>query len=228
MKNVVAIVVAAGKGQRMGAGKNKVLLSMGDGTILEKTLRVFEKASSIDGVIVVVSKNELNEVGALLKTLGMKKIKAVVPGGGSRQESVFAGLMATENSDRWVLVHDGARPMISSKNIDEFVDTLFEKKALVMAIPVVDTIKKVENGIVTSTLERKKLWRAQTPQGFLKEELLGAHKKALNEGYETTDDSALMEWIKKEVHVYEGQVDNIKITKPKDLLWACWQTKQKE
>ncbi len=219
MDKVVAIIVAGGRGSRMGYEKNKILLSVESTTILEMTLSRFEKAGMIDEIILVINKNDMESLKSLDILSDFSKIRKIVIGGDTRQESVRNGLKATNDDDKWILVHDAARPMIQSDMIDDFVKELRIKNQLIMAVPEIDTIKQINLGIgiIETTLERSQIWRAQTPQGFLRESLIKVYDDAINKGYNGTDDSSLMEWAGYDVHIYEGDTKNIKITIKDDL-----------
>ncbi len=222
MERVVAIVVAGGRGSRMGYEKNKILLEIDGKSILEMTLSRFENANMIDEIILVINENDTESIKELNILKNYTKVNKIVLGGRTRQESVYNGIKQTTNDDKWILIHDAARPMIQSDTIDDFVKILFVKKQLIVAIPEVDTIKQVNSGIIQKSLDRSRIWKAQTPQGFLRKSLLKAYDDAINKGYNGTDDSSLMEWAGYDVHIYEGDKKNIKITLKEDMELLSW------
>ncbi len=226
MKNVVAIIPAAGSGKRMKEGINKQFLKVGGQTVLERTLRAFQLSKHVDRIIVVTKKAEINLVQTIVKTCAFDKVQAVVEGGAERQDSIYQGLKETTQDDAWVLVHDGARPFITSQMIDELIKDLInrninkkgqEMDSLIMAVPSKDTIKRVKGSHVTETLNRAELWNVQTPQAFGKDLLIEAYTSANEAGFTGTDDASLVEWKGYKVFVHEGSYENIKITTPDDL-----------
>lgn len=226
MDNVVAIIPAAGSGKRMQQGINKQFLEVGEQTVLERTLRAFQTAKHVTRIVVVTKKTEINMVRKIVDKCDFDKVKAVVEGGAERQDSIFEGLRQTVEEDKWVLVHDGARPFITSEMIDGMIEDLIQrnekvsdenKESLIMAVPSKDTIKRVSEGCVAETLKRAELWNVQTPQAFERNLLISAYAAAKLEGFNGTDDASLVEWQGRKVFVYEGSYENIKITTPDDL-----------
>lgn len=213
------IIPAAGKGKRMGAGKNKLLLELNGVPIIIHTLSVFEKDGLCDGIVLSVSPDDELIFNELLQKYNIQKVKAIVYGGAERQHSVFNGLKAIQ-SDGVVLVHDGARPFIEIEFIHQLVASAEEHGAAIVGVPVKDTIKRVHHYEVVDTLERSSLWMVQTPQAFRIGLLLDAHIKAERDGLLGTDDASLVEAIGHPVKIVEGNYDNIKITTPEDLYFA--------
>jgi len=218
METVVAIIPAAGSGKRMKKGMNKQFLEIGGQTVLARTLLAFENAKCISEVVVVTRAEEIEQINGLIIENNIRKIRCVVEGGKERQDSIFEGLKQTKESDKWVLVHDGARPFITSDQIDAFIEELMLSKALIMAVPSKDTIKKVDSGVVQETLMRSELWNVQTPQGFMRSEILKAYTLAKKDNYTGTDDASLVEWAGGIVKVFMGSYENIKVTTPDDLF----------
>ncbi len=217
MEKVIAIIPAAGSGKRMQQGKNKQFLNIGGMTIIERTLRAFENASLIDEIIIVSKLDEINMIDNLVQEKNITKVRVIVEGGKERQDSIYEGLKQTRSQDQWILVHDGARPFVTSHEIDGFVQELKSSEALIMAVPSKDTIKRVQGDQVLETLDRTELWNVQTPQGFSRNLIVCAYEEAHNAGYYGTDDASLVEWNGDVVKVYKGTYENIKVTTPDDL-----------
>jgi 2-C-methyl-D-erythritol 4-phosphate cytidylyltransferase len=214
------IIPAAGQGKRMGAGKNKLLLTLEGVPILIHTLRVFEADAECSGIILAINPNDEQQFKSLLKEYGIHKVSSLVTGGKERQDSVYNGLMAVHSLDGIVLVHDAARPFIRLETIHNLVKAASRDGGAIVAVPVKDTIKKGANGIVAETVERSSLWAVQTPQAFRVSVLLEAHNKALRERFIGTDESSLVERIPHRVSIIEGDYDNIKLTTPEDIYFA--------
>lgn len=210
--------MGGGKGKRIKGDLPKQFLSLGDKPILAHTVEKFEKCELIDEIILVVPEDYLSYCSqAVVDKFGYGKVKKIVCGGKERQDSVFLGLAACPQSTTTVAIHDAVRPLISPKKISESVKLCKEKKAVVVAVPPKDTIKRGEKGLVVTTLDRDKLWLIQTPQVFEYKLILDAHQKAQTEGFVGTDDSILVERLGKEVTILEGEYENIKITTAEDL-----------
>ncbi len=227
MQKVVAIIPAAGSGKRMGESTNKQFLEIGGTAVLGRTLKAFENASLVDSIIIVAKSDEIERVSELVSALDYKKIRCVVPGGKERQDSILEGLKQFEDEDKWVIVHDGARPFISPKEVDQFILHLKEVNtpeedngytSLITAVPTKDTIKRVSGGRVKETLDRANLYNVQTPQGFIREVLIRAYENAEISGYQGTDDASLVENYGGAIEIHDGWYGNIKITTPEDLF----------
>lgn len=218
-KETYAIIVAAGRGRRMEAEINKQYIEVQGKPILAHTLQVFEECHDIDGVIVVIAENEAHLIQEkILEKYGYGKIKAIVIGGEERFHSVFNGLKALPEKCEIVVIHDGARPFVTTDIIKESIAVAKEKGGAIAAVPVKDTIKLVKDGIVETTLDRVKLWAVQTPQTFKVKLLKEGYKGEISKGI--TDDAAIMEAIGHPPQVIMGGYSNIKITTPEDLLMA--------
>ncbi len=213
------IIPAAGQGKRMKAGKNKQFIELHEIPIIIHTLRVFEKHSNCTGIILVINEAEQVDFLNLIEKYQISKLKQFVLGGQERQHSVYNGLKAIKDGEL-VLVHDGARPFITHESINNLVLKAMETGASTLAVPVKDTIKKVEGGIVTETVERSTLWSIQTPQAFQLSLIMNAHNRAMKEGYLGTDDASLLERVGQPVSIVVGDYTNIKITTPEDLFIA--------
>lgn len=214
------IIPAAGQGKRMGAGKNKLLLTLEGVPILIHTLRVFEGDAECSGIILAISPSDEQQFKSLLKEYGIHKVSSLVNGGKERQDSVYNGLRAVHLMDGIVLVHDAARPFIKIETIHKLVEAASKEGGAIVAVPVKDTIKKAADSMVAETVERSSLWAVQTPQAFRVSVLLEAHNKAMREQFIGTDESSLVERIPHPVSIIEGDYDNIKLTTPEDLYFA--------
>lgn len=213
-----AVVVAAGRGVRMGAAVNKVLLPLRGEPVIRHAVRAFCEADEIDGVVVVASADETEQMRAAL--CGLEKVCAIVPGGSTRQESVKNGLDALPKEARIALVHDGARPLISRELIARCIRQTEDCGSAVVCTPVTDTVKVEKDGCVVRTLDRSLLRAVQTPQCFFAGELKAAYEAAARDGVSVTDDASVMEHAGHSVHLLESSEVNFKLTTPEDLRRA--------
>jgi len=222
---VGAVIVAAGSSQRMG-GMDKVLALLGNRTILARVVDIFQGCKPIDQIIIVLSEPNLERGRQLLAEQGWSKVTDIWPGGKQRQDSVVAGLSRLQDCD-WVVIHDGARPLLTEEIINRGLSEARETGAAAAAVPVTDTIK-VSSGdrIIRETLSRQNLWAVQTPQVFRLDIIAEAYRKSKGE---VTDDASLVEQLGHQVKLYMGSYDNIKITTPRDLALAevLWQKYEK-
>ncbi|QSZ28440.1 2-C-methyl-D-erythritol 4-phosphate cytidylyltransferase [Aceticella autotrophica] len=219
---ISAVIVAGGKGRRMGSSINKIFLDLNGKPLLYYSIKAFEGIPEIDEIIVVSSKEEMKHCQIeVIKKFGLNKVKRIVEGGKERQASVYNGLMAVDKRCEIVLIHDGARPFISRSIITKGIKEAKIHKAVGIAVPVKDTIKVVdEDNFIINTPERKTLWGIQTPQIFDYELITMAHKKAIEDDFIGTDDCVLVERCGSRVKLVEGSYKNIKITTPEDLIIA--------
>lgn len=213
-----AVVVAAGRGVRMGAAVNKVLLPLCGEPVIRHAVRAFCEADEIDGVVVVASADETEQMRAAL--CGLEKVCAIVPGSSTRQESVKNGLDALPKEARIALVHDGARPLISRELIARCIRQTEDCGSAVVCTPVTDTVKVEKDGCVVRTLDRSQLRAVQTPQCFFAGELKAAYEAAARDGVSVTDDASVMEHARHSVHLLESSEVNFKLTTPEDLRRA--------
>jgi 2-C-methyl-D-erythritol 4-phosphate cytidylyltransferase len=215
----VAIVVAAGRGERMGAERPKAFLKLGGVALLLHAARAFEAAPSVASIVAVVPESETSAARAILASLA--KLKAVVKGGERRQDSVLAGLAEVpEGFDGVVLVHDAARPLVEVELIEAVTQQAVATGAALPVLPLVDTVKRVRGGRVVETLDRAELGGAQTPQGFRCSLLRKAMESARRAHLELTDESMAVERLGHRVHAVPGSKRNRKLTTPDDLAWA--------
>ena len=214
-----AIIVAAGKSERMGAGTDKAFLSLGNKPVVAWSLLAFERCPDVDRIVLVVRKEQQVAAKAVARMFGISKLIAIVPGGNKRQESVQAGLAACDVDTRQVVVHDGARPCVTPDVISEVVKLAKRVGAATVGRRMTDTVKRVEKGTaVAGTENREKLWAVQTPQAFQFSVLSNAYK-ALGKN-EVTDDCQAVELAGGTVRIYENRAPNFKITTVEDLQIA--------
>lgn len=223
VSRVVAVVAGAGRGARMGSPSGKQFLPLGGVPVLARSLLNLEAVPEVEEIVLVVNPEE--RVAAdreIISAYGLSKVSAVVEGGEWRQESVHNALRSISSEPDFILVHDGARPLAGPSLFRRVIKALrdSECEGVITAVPVVDTIKEVEGGWIVRTPDRRRLWAVQTPQCFRAPALLDAHERASREGVWATDDAALLERYRYRVRVVEGEVTNIKITYPTDILLA--------
>lgn len=212
-----AVLVAAGNASRMG-GIDKVMATLGGEPMIARTARAFQNHELITEIVIVTRPDLIQPITALCKD--MPKVRAVVPGGKSRQESVGLGLAAMSKDVGYVAVHDGARPLITAEVIERTVRAAYSYHAAAPGVPVKDTIKVVQSGLAESTPDRSTLRAIQTPQVFDFDLLRGALKKAEKDGAAVTDDCSAVELTGMTVRIVEGDERNIKVTTPMDLKIA--------
>jgi 2-C-methyl-D-erythritol 4-phosphate cytidylyltransferase len=215
----VAILVGAGRGERMGAERPKAFLELGGEPLLLRAARAFEAAPSVGGLVAVVPNAETGAARALLAPLA--KLREVVAGGERRQDSVLAGLaQLPEGFDGVVLIHDAARPLVEVELVEAVSERALATGAALPVLPLVDTVKRVRGGRVVETLDRSELGGAQTPQGFRIALLREALEAAQRAGLELTDEAMAVERLGHAVDAVPGSKRNRKLTTPDDLAWA--------
>lgn len=215
---ITAIIAAAGSGTRMGADKNKVLLTAGGKPVLWHTLAAFSCCGKIDEIILVTRKCDMPECAKLAKQFA--KPITVISGGKTRQESVFLGLKAAQGSDIAV-IHDGARVLVTVQIIESTIADAAKYGAAAAGVPSKDSLKKVSaDGFITATIDRESAYQIQTPQVFDYQSILSAHQSAEKDGFSATDDCALYEKYIGRIKVTPGSYENIKLTTPGDMLFA--------
>ncbi|GFP37641.1 2-C-methyl-D-erythritol 4-phosphate cytidylyltransferase [Candidatus Hakubella thermalkaliphila] len=201
---------------------SKQLIPLRGKPIIVYTLLAFEEATLVDEVVLVVNKGVMGYYERnIIERYGIKKVKRIVAGGVTRQESVYNGLQKVSEQTKIVAIHDGARPLVTPELIDRSIQSLGDKSGLVVSIPVQDTIKIVgSDQVIKETPDRRRIWAAQTPQVFPLEIIRKAHEMAKADGFVGTDDGSLVERVGLEVSVMLGSKENIKITTPLDLTMA--------
>ena len=214
-----AVIVAAGKGKRMGTDISKQFLPLCGKEILTHTVEVFEKADRIRDIVLVTGTDSLQDVQDMVWEYGWQKVISVVAGGKERQDSVWNGLQAISEDTEIVLIHDGVRPFVTEEILDLSIETAVEMGGCAAGVPAKDTIKVCNSeNIAVDTLDRSTLWQIQTPQTFRKELIVKAYEQAKAEGFLGTDDASLAENSGYSVKVIMGSYRNIKITTTEDLL----------
>jgi 2-C-methyl-D-erythritol 4-phosphate cytidylyltransferase len=215
------LIAAAGSGRRMGAEGNKLLLEVAGRPVLAWTLQAALACEAIDWIGVVGQPVDEAAIAAILAAANPAVPVQWIVGGETRQESVSRGLAALPQGAQGVLIHDGARCLVSPSLLARCAEAVQQGLAVIAAAPVTDTIKQVDGqGTITATPDRNQLWAAQTPQGFPVQQLRDAHAMALAQGWSVTDDAALFERLGLAVQVLEAPPSNIKLTTPFDLTIA--------
>ena len=214
-----AIILAAGKSERMGSGVDKAFLSLVNKPVVAWSLLAFEKCADVDRIVLVVRKEQQIAAKAVVRMFGISKLDKIVPGGALRQESVASGLAACDLDTRYVVVHDAARPLVTPELIAEVVKQVKKTPAVTVGRPMTDTVKLCEKGsVVTKSVDRAKLWTVQTPQAFQIRELRAAYKALGSK--EVTDDCMAIELNGGTVKIVENLKPNFKITTVEDLQLA--------
>lgn len=215
------LIPAAGMGRRMGSDRNKLFLTLLGKPLITWTLLAAEASRHISWIGLIAHPEDETDMEEIITALPLTKPVQLIPGGTTRQESVYKGLQALPTTLPLVLIHDGARCLITPQLLDRCAESLVECRGLIAAVPVKDTIKVVdEMGIIETTPDREHLWAAQTPQGFNVQLLKHCHTEGRRCGWEVTDDAALFEKCGIPVKVVEGEETNLKVTTPVDLAIA--------
>jgi len=218
---VYLLIPAAGMGRRMGSDRNKLLLTLLGKPLLAWTLLAAEAARDISWIGIIGQVADQADFKAILAQMSLSKPVQLIPGGETRQESVYNGLQALPAAAERVLIHDGARCLATPQLLDRCATVLLDCPGLIAAVPVKDTIKVVnQTGIIQDTPDRRQLWAAQTPQGFDVLLLKQCHEQGRSLGWEVTDDAALFERCGLPVRIVEGEETNLKVTTPVDLAIA--------
>lgn len=213
-----AVIVAAGASTRMGDAGDKTLADVGGEPLIARTVDVFERCDAVTAIALVVSERNLDAVAALRHDKGWQKTMPPLIGGARRQDSVRAGIDALPAECDCVLVHDGARPFVTSRMIEEGLAAAAATGAAIAVVPAFDTVKRVgEGGRVVETLDRSELAMVQTPQVFRRDVLQRAHAEVADD---VTDDAVMIERLGIEVCTFDGARSNIKVTTPEDLAVA--------
>ena len=220
-EQAAVVIVAAGSSRRMG-GQDKLWIPLAGRVTLARTIDIFATSPLISIIILVLNPTRLEDARELCVRENWSNIGGIVPGGERRQDSVRAGLdrlgeMAPET--RWVMIHDGARPLATPQILEAGLQAAQEHLAAIAAVPVKDTIKQVRDGLISATPAREHLWAVQTPQVFSFPLIHQAHRAALAQE-EVTDDAALLERLGHPVAIFPGSYSNLKITTQEDLLMA--------
>lgn len=214
-----AVIVAAGSSERMGS--DKLMLKLGDVPVLARTLRVFQASPLVDEIVVVTRMEKLQETADLCKEYGIEKVSRVIAGGKTRTESALAGVSECDKKAKLIAIHDGARPLVTEDLILRTVYAAAEHMAAAPSIASADTLKAVnDKGMIIGTVDRESTVRIQTPQVFRAELIKGALTHAVEKNISLTDDCAAAEMMGVQTKTVLGDEDNLKITTPRDMLFA--------
>ena len=218
----VAIIVAAGKGVRMKSDRPKQYLSLKKEPVLRHTLKIFNACDDIEQMILVVPQSDISYCRqTILSGIVIKKKLQIVAGGRRRQDSVEKGLLAVEDRESVIVIHDGVRPFVDPGLIARCIEGAIASGACIAAVPLQDTLKSVgDDHIISTTVDRSGLWIAQTPQAFRYDIIARAHQAAKKEKIAGTDDAVLVERMGLPVKITHGSRRNIKLTDPEDLKLA--------
>jgi 2-C-methyl-D-erythritol 4-phosphate cytidylyltransferase len=220
MARTVVLIPAGGLGTRLGSRTPKQFLALGGGPILAATVAHFARHPAIEAIVVAAPAAHVERARRALRRVRSRAAVTVVPGGQTRQESVWLALQAAPDDAGLVVVHDAVRPFIAKGLIDDVLRAARAVGAAICALPVTETVKRVRGDEVEATIDRTGLWTVQTPQAFRAELLREAHEKARRDGMVGTDDAALVERLGHPVKVVRGLEGNLKITTPEDLRRA--------
>lgn len=216
---ITAVIVAGGKGTRMGAGKNKVFLKIAGREALYYTISAFERNSGVNEIIIVTGRDDIKECSALIERFGFTKVQCVAGGGETRQKSVMNGLLKARGDI--VLIHDGARALLTDREIDNSIADCIKYGASAVGVKCKDTLKSADpDGFIAGTVDRGKTYFIQTPQAFRLSDILALHKKAEEDCFEATDDCMIAEHYGLKVKISGGSYENIKLTTPEDMITA--------
>ncbi len=219
--DVGVVIPAAGRGTRLGKRQAKALVPVAGQSLLAHTLRAFQRAPSVDAIVVVAPPSDQRRVEFLVRRHRFTKVVAVVAGADSRAGSVAKGLEALPATVKWVAIHDGARPCVTPRLIETLVRKAKQYGAVAAGLPVGVTVKAVDDAQrVRLTLDREQLWLVQTPQVFRREWIMDAVSRANGQLEHFPDDAAILEWAGFPVQMVPGDPWNIKVTTPQDLAIA--------
>lgn len=218
---VSVIIAAAGNSTRYGTGNSKQFLLLEGVPVLIKSVQAFEQIDEVKEIIITARKQDFDFIESFLQQYNIKKVKSVVEGGATRQDSIAAAVKKVSEETEIIAVHDGARPLVSKETIIGVIEKAVEKGAAACAVPVKDTIKIIDSsGKIVTTPDRASLRAVQTPQVFDFALYKEAIDKAVSESKQYTDDCQLIESMGHPVYLTDGDYENIKITTPDDLLVA--------
>ncbi|HOO05312.1 MAG TPA: 2-C-methyl-D-erythritol 4-phosphate cytidylyltransferase [Ruminococcus sp.] len=218
-QNVSAIIVCAGNSTRMG-GVNKILMPLGERLVIGVTMLAFEQVEEVSEIVIVAREADIPAIQAEAQAAGITKLSACTTGGATRQESVINGIRQIGKSSNLVAIHDGARPLVKPEHIRRVIKDAAVFGGATLGVPVKDTIKTVDGGLIIDTPPRKSLYITQTPQIFKRDLYFEGIDFALEHGLDFTDDCQLVEAIGGKVYMTTGDYTNIKITTPEDIRLA--------
>lgn len=214
-----AVIVCAGNSTRMG-GVNKILLPLGERLVIGVTMQAFEKCESISEIIIVARESDIPAIKAEAESAGITKLRDCVCGGATRQESVINGVRSISKDSELIAIHDGARPLVKPEHIEKAVRDASVFGGATLGVPVKDTIKLVDDGLIADTPPRSQLYITQTPQIFKRSLYFEGIDFALEHDLDFTDDCQLVEAIGGKVCMTIGDYTNIKLTTPEDIAFA--------
>lgn len=213
------VVVAAGSSERMGS--DKMLMTLGSKPVIIRTLMAFQQSPLVDDIVVVTKREKIMALADMIKLYDISKVTQVISGGATRMESSLAGVSAVRKGAKLIAIHDGARPLVSQELIERVVKEANEHISAVPVIPSTDTLKQVDgNGVITGAVDRTFVVRVQTPQVFDADIIKGALTKAVENKLAVTDDCSAVEIMGFSTYTVEGDVGNIKLTLPEDMVLA--------
>jgi len=219
--SVCAIIAAAGRGERLGGSIHKQFLEIDNKPILVHTLEKFCQSKLIDSIIIVVPEDWTRFTeNYIVKKFNITKVRQIIEGGATRQDSVFKALQSVDETFATVAIHDAVRPLVSLELLNKVTDKARETGAAILAVPIYESIKKVANFQIEATLTRDSTWLVQTPQVFQRDLIFHAYQQAFFNCITAADDSELVEYLGHPIHVVEGSRTNIKITTLEDLKLA--------
>ncbi len=217
--NTSVVIVCAGNSTRMG-GVNKILLPLGERLVIGITMQAFQACESVKEIIIVARECDIPAIRAEAESAGITKLKECTVGGDTRQQSVINGIRCISKDTELVAVHDGARPLVKPEHIEKAIKDALVFGGATLGVPVKDTIKVVDDGLITDTPPRNSLYITQTPQNFKKKLYFEGIDFALEHNLDFTDDCQLVEAIGGKVYMTTGDYTNIKITTPEDIKLA--------
>lgn len=217
--NTSVVIVCAGNSTRMG-GVNKILLPLGDRLVIGVTMQAFQACDSVKEIVIVARETDIPAIRDEAQKAGITKLKECTVGGDTRQQSVINGIRCISQDTELVAVHDGARPLVKPEHIEKAVKDALVFGGATLGVPVKDTIKVVDDGLITDTPPRSTLYITQTPQIFRKKLYFEGIDFALEHSLDFTDDCQLVEAIGGKVYMTTGDYTNIKITTPEDIRLA--------
>ncbi|MDE5763691.1 MAG: 2-C-methyl-D-erythritol 4-phosphate cytidylyltransferase [Ruminococcus sp.] len=211
-----AVIVCAGNSTRMG-GVNKILMPIGERLVIGMTMLAFENCESVQEIIIVSRRTDIPAIKAEAESAGITKLKECTEGGATRQQSVINGIRCISKETELIAIHDGARPLVKPEHIEKAIKDASVFGGSALGVPVKDTIKVVDGGLVTDTPPRSSLYITQTPQVFRKKIYFEGVDFAIEHGLDFTDDCQLVEAVGGKIYMTEGDYTNIKITTPEDI-----------
>ena len=217
---VAVVIPAGGVGARFGARIPKQFVTIQRVPILTMTVSHFARHPAVAAIVVAAPESHVGRTRRALSVMARRSPLSVVPGGRTRQDSVWLAMQGVPDGAEIIVVHDAVRPLITRRLIDAVVQAAAESGAAICALPIAETVKRVRDDVVQETLDRSELWAVQTPQAFRAALLREAHEKARRDGVVGTDDAMLVERLGHPVRVVPGLAENVKITTPDDLRRA--------